>query len=139
MNDNDVNENYEMLDNIKRMFLMQGSTIYIKSNQEAIEFLNYISEYLSVKFDGKDIIYKILEYTDGSGQVQHMNVSQSRLDKDVMVMVALTLTTNEDEEPYDLLSENGVLAYVYNVTAPDLSELGYTFYKKRNDKVVRIG
>lgn len=34
---------------------------------------------------------------------------------------------------------NGLLSWVENIDAPDCSELGYTYFEKKNGKIVRIG
>lgn len=52
-----------------------------------------------------------------------------------MPLLGITLETNEDEEPYDLNSENGVYGYVWNLDDDWCSEYGYSFYE--NNK--RVG
>lgn len=58
------------------------------------------------------------------------------------VQVTLVLDTPElpVKNETDLTAEHGVLAFVYNATYPDFSELGFVFLAKKSDgRIHRIG
>ena len=55
-----------------------------------------------------------------------------------MRLIAITMTTAGAKQ-CRLTSATGAFSFVYNVDNPEFSELGYTFYKKLGDSVIRIG
>lgn len=56
-------------------------------------------------------------------------------------MVTITFGLDDENDPWhEDLENNWIFSYVYNVTCPDLSEFGDTFYEKRSDNFYhRIG
>lgn len=56
-----------------------------------------------------------------------------------MVLITLVKDDSVKTVPWDLLTRDGVLAYVFNVSQPDFSELGYVFFTYRNGFIRRIG
>lgn len=80
---------------------------------------------------GKDIIAKCNEYNSEGTPVSYLSIDPTRF--------GLLFTLVRDEEN-DILNEHGTLAYVYNVDAPDCSELGYVFYTDAQQGLIkRIG
>lgn len=54
-------------------------------------------------------------------------------------MQCLTLIFKDEGKPFNIEDENGVFCYCYNLTYPDCSELGYSFFKREHGKLHRIG
>ena len=84
-----------------------------------------------------EIITNSTEYISGDYEFKHVNMWQHPYSDDVMI--AVLMSTHEDTEPYDILSENGVFGYVYNLDAPYCSELGYSYYRQDGAYIKRIG
>jgi hypothetical protein len=114
--------------------LMMGFTIALTSIHQWEFTMNYIKKVLDLDYD-TDLVYKGMTKYLREFTIHHMNLSVL----DGMKMITTTISTDEDTEPYNLLSENGVFGYVYNEACPDFSELGYSYYKKKGAKVVRVG
>jgi hypothetical protein len=85
----------------------------------------------------KEIIADSTQYISGEYEVHHLNLWQHPVIDDLMITI--TMTTEEDEDEYDLLSIDGVFGYVYNLDAPYCSELGYSFYREEENVIRRIG
>lgn len=57
-----------------------------------------------------------------------------------MKMITFTLDNEEEEFPERLDTPDGVFSYVYNITCPEFSELGYSFFReKANNMYHRVG
>lgn len=57
-----------------------------------------------------------------------------------MNVITFTLDNEEEEFPKRLDTPEGVFSYVYNITCPECSELGYTFYEEKvNNMYHRVG
>mgnify|MGYP001404329474 CR=1 FL=1 len=122
---------------------MMGIVMPVINNKEAIEITDYILKTLvatkqtSIEDSGTEILdNQINRY--GKNQVRHIVVNTIH----DMVMITYTLEGDGDEEPFpeDLTTQDGVFSYVLNLTVPMFSELGYTFYEKRQGgNYYRIG
>lgn len=118
---------------------MMGTVIQIHHESDLIYILDYISKTLdsTIKqsFNAKEVVNNAFKYCKNP-VVHHLCVNTI----EDMLVITLTMTTDEDDEEYNLLSSQGVFSYVYNVTCPDFSELGYTFFaKKESGRVRRVG
>lgn len=109
----------------KAEIALQGDAVEINSNEEAIDILDEIAEILEKDFTGAGVFKEAVKYCRGA-EIKYLLVNTY----EDMILISLPMTTDEDEEPFDILSELGVFGYVYNVTYSDLSELGYSFYKE---------
>ena len=99
------------------------------------EFNNFYSEINSEKpyFTEQELIDKIAMLKNGYGNPKPHHLDFSRTE--FGLLLGITLETDEDEEPYDLNSENGVFTYVWNITDDWCSEYGYCFFENN----IRIG
>jgi len=104
----------------------------VDSNEEAIYIAGYIAKTLNHKVSGLEIFNEATHYTKGA-KIQYVNVSTL----EDMVLLALPMITDEDEDEFDITSEYGVFSYVYNFDAPQCSELGYVFFTKKSGRLVR--
>jgi hypothetical protein len=71
------------------------------------------------------------KYNSTQAKVSHFSVNSTQF--------GVLLTMVRDSEMTDLCDEDGVLAYVFNMDAPDCSELGYVFFENKNGKIHRVG
>ena len=103
--------------------------------KEVLTELNYQCKSLNQGelFTEDELNEKIEKLKNGScnPQVKHVGIVTTEFGD----LINITLSTDEDEEPYDLNSEDGVFGYVWNLSDDWCSEYGYAFYQ--ND--VRIG
>lgn len=118
----------------KAEIALMGYVVEINTNEEAIDVLDEIAELLEEDFSGVKIFKEATKYCNGA-EIEYLSVN---IISD-MLLIALPMTTDEDTEPFDILSKYGAFGYVYNATAPDCSELGYSYYENRNNEIVRVG
>jgi len=105
--------------------------IPINSNEEAVEVIDGIARRLKKSFTGKEIVELATKYTEGT--IKYLSVDEY----EGMTLISLPLET--DEEPCYITNNSAVLSYVYNVTVPELSELGYCLFKEYDGEIVRVG
>lgn len=115
---------------------MMGKTIPVESNEEAVVMTDYILKtiwssfpHLENKTSGEEVINDgVNRY--GTNKIKY--ITTSRLLGEFLV---ITYALDDGEEPFpeDLATDEGVLCYVYNINAPELSELGYCFFQKKSD------
>lgn len=121
--------------NARAEAVLMGMPKKVANNDEAIEMIDYILKVMGDNLNtGSQVFNDATQYSKNA-QAQHLCCNTIC----GMRMLAITLTTDDDEEPYNLTNENGVLAYVYNFDATYCSELGYVFFQKQNGRVHRIG
>lgn len=113
---------------------LNGYTVPINTNEEAIDVLDEIAELLEEDFTGAEIFKEAIRYCRDA-EIEYLSV----MIYEDMILIGLPMTTDEDEEPFNILSEQGVFGYVYNVTCPECSELGYSFYVEFEGELVRVG
>ena len=116
--------------------LMMGITKDVSTlTPEEVEYvIDYVLKTLGSEATAQEVLAGSVKYCQNA-VIHHLNVSTT-MD---MRMIAITMSTDEDEEPYDLLSKYGVFSYVYNIDAPFCSELGYTFFQKTGSRIRRVG
>ena len=117
--------------------LMMGITKDVSTlTPEEVEFMiDYVLKTLGSEATAQEVLAGSVKYCKNP-VIHHLNVSTT-MD---MRMIAIMMSTDEDEEPYDILSRDGVFSYVYNIDAPFCSELGYTFYRKNPaGRIRRVG
>lgn len=95
---------------------------------------NEVSRLKDIDIEVQDIMDTLNYKTNFDLMVKYMCCSV------VQGFPMITYILESPDEPInDLEDQYGVLAYVYNIEAPQFSESGYTFYKKQNDYYRRIG
>ena len=118
--------------------IMMGYTLTVENDVQAEYLISYILRTLGMKENGKKVLEKARQHTTGA-EVKY--ISTSRLDD--MVLITIPLETAEDrvnpKHKFNLLDPEGVFCYCYNTTCPDFSELGYSYFQKKDGRVWRIG
>lgn len=51
----------------------------------------------------------------------------------------ITITLKTPDEEFDILNENGVFSYAYNIDCPIYSDLGYSYFKRIGNDIVNVG
>ena len=119
----------------KAEMILMGCAQRIEGEGELRVMLDYFKSPLNVQYNTDEIIRKSVRYCKNP-RFKSLSVNMIC----GMRMIAIGLETDEDEETFDLLNEYGVFGYVYNIDAPDCSELGYSFYQKdANNFIRRVG
>lgn len=118
----------------KAEMIMMGAMQPVSSEQEVKDILDYIATTLKMSFTGEEVVKLATRYTKNA-EFKYIHIGTM----DDMIVIALPMTTDEDEEPFDIVSEYGAFSYVYNATYPDLSELGYCFFGRKNGRLTRLG
>ena len=119
---------------LKAFTALTGSLVSC-NNEEAKDLLDAIKVIQGFNFDSEEIIRKALRYCI-KGTIQYLIVNTVMGD----VHISLIIGTPEHPVPEDLATEEGVFAYVYNVSYDYDSELGYVFLKKsESGSYKRIG
>ena len=118
----------------KAEMILMGCVQRIEGEGELRVMLDYFKSPLNVKYDTDEIIRKSIRFCKNP-KFKSLSVNMIC----GMRMIAIGLETDEDE-PFDLLSPYGAFGYVYNIDAPDCSELGYSFYQNdANNFIRRVG
>lgn len=125
--------------NAKAEMALMGATVVCDNNAQADYILNYIFNVLDHKDTTPEkVIEEAFKYSKGDvKRIRHLVVNTL---VDGQVCIAMTLTTSKEEEKYyKLVDPQGTFAYVYNLTTPIFSELGYCFFKDVGGLVKRVG
>lgn len=117
-----------------------GFVVPIESEEHVKHVLAYILRIIHLDkkdYDAKSAAEEVFNdaHEFCETPISHISINRWAIGGDKMTMITLV----EDDQMQSLTDEDGVLAYVYNVSAPDLSELGYVFFKKDNGRIHRIG
>lgn len=110
---------------LKAYTALTGSLVAASNNEEARELLEAIKNIQGYDYEPEAVIKKALKYCP-DGTIQYVIVNTVMED----VHVSLVIGTAEIPVPEDLATEEGVFAYVYNVSYDYDSELGYIFLRK---------
>ena len=102
---------------------VQAMTDYI------ITVLRASNEYLD---EEKDILSKINQYSEQGRELQVKYLVCNTIMGEFNCITFL-LDDDGEPEPLDLANHEDVFCYVYNVTDPMLSELGYCYFEKKQD------
>lgn len=117
----------------KAEIIMMGEMCPVASEEEAKFILNYIMSTLAALYDdittSGDTVFEMAHaYT--KAEIKYIHIGKFILGG-VETMTFITMPMqNKDEKPINLIDPDGVFSYVYNVSHPDLSELGYSFFSK---------
>ena len=104
-------------------------------NEDDLKFiLEYAKKVLNATYKVDEVLKDAVEFlTDG---YEFKTVVFNKVND--MRLITMTIKTPADEE-FNLLSEYGVFGYVHNIDYPIYSELGYSYFKRIGNDVVRIG
>lgn len=116
--------------------ILMGLMQPVEDNAEAEFICDYICTVLrELDTTGEEILKLATQYAKGA-TVKYIHIG--RIQGFKMLTLVLKPKTSKAKE-IKLESRNGVFSYVYNFDAPDLSELGYTFFRKTPKGFSRIG
>jgi hypothetical protein len=118
----------------KAEVMMMGATVPVESADEAAGILHYLKDHFNSmgmeregKFSPEIVIDSAESKYAGSRRRTITHIGVAKILKEFWTAhFALDCHDDEDE---DILSENGKLCWVENLSAPDLSELGMCGFK----------
>ena len=118
--------------------ILMGLMQPITDNGEAEVIIDYILGVIEIEdTTGAEIMKLALRYVKNGADVRFIHVGRI---SGFRMMTLVLQDKKSKAKTVNLLSNNGVFSYVYNFDAPDLSELGYTFFQKDyNGKIHRMG
>jgi hypothetical protein len=115
--------------------MMWGVVIPVQSKEHLEFMVHYVIKTLKGEDSANALTPDCMEgwdkYNSTNTPVSHFSVNSTQF--------GVLLTLVRDGEMKSLTDEDGVLAYVYNMDAPDCSELGYVFFENKNGKIHRVG
>lgn len=110
---------------LKAMTALTGKLVACFDNEEAKAIVQAMKEMQDFEYDSDEVIKKALKYCP-DGTIKYLIVNRVMED----IHISLVIGTDEIPVPEDLATEEGVFAYVYNVSYDLDSELGYIFLEK---------
>ena len=105
---------------------LMGITVMTDSNEEGLEVIKYMCNVLGAECD-----------LNWFKETYHIRAVVANTVQD-MRMVTVALETDEDNGKFNLLDEDGCFCYVMNLDVDYFSELGYSYFAKRNGVIRRI-
>lgn len=123
--------------NAKAEVLMMHGTggIPINDNEEVPYILNYMFKTLEIDTTGEEVVKEATKFIKEEYYFRFLHLCTTEFGR----MITIAIEVPSEDENFDVVSEDGVFCYVYNMDAPDCSELGYCFFKTMNNRTVRIG
>lgn len=113
--------------------ILSGNVVEVSDTEEALLIFREALFMMGVEYALQDISGKLNDCTQS--EVKYMVANT--VDGDIHIAFLLK---DEGEDMPELDTQEGVFAYVCNVSCPYNSEFGYVFFEKRNDeKYHRIG
>lgn len=126
----------------KAEIAMMGRTQFFSNDDEVFFVVDYIIGTLHAShiFDTEVTATKVLEsayrYCDRKKQISSVVVN---IILGEMICITLPMSSRLVSPAGNMLRD-GVLTYVYNLTAPECSELGYSYFEKKSDQFIhRVG
>lgn len=122
---------------------MMGSVIRVWSPEDAVYMCGYIARTICEMDDEQAVVYgkyiydSAMKYNTNGTPIQFITTSRAEFGNLITLVRDETLKDLDHLE--SLTTPDGVLAYVYNTTYPDCSELGYVFFGNKHGRIVRIG
>lgn len=110
---------------LKAYIALKGRLVASSNNAETKDILQAIKRFMDASFEPEEVIRKALQFST-NGKIQYLIVNTVMED----VHISLVIGTPEHPVPEDLATDEGVFAYVYNVSCDYCSELGYIFLEK---------
>lgn len=119
--------------------MMMGHTLPVDSVEHLTHLVAYVyghlfklEDFAEAKEQAKMIIEKATTWCNSNNTpISHVTVNRT--------VFGTMLTFVRDEEMESLTSQDGVLTYVYNLDAPDCSELGYAYFEQEGIMIRRVG
>lgn len=108
---------------------LMGFTIPVENEEHCKHLIDYVLKVLESSANAEEVFKEAHKYNSENTPISHFAISGTQF--------GTLMTFVRDEEMTDITTDDGVLAYVYNLDCPDCSELGYVFFKNRNGKLVR--
>lgn len=116
---------------------LMGRVVQVLDRENMEYVIDYIADVLKCPTHlGEDIYKKATRYTDLKKTVP-VGISCSTLFRGEMRVINIVF--KDKGKSLKLDDPDGVLCYVYNFDAPDLSELGYCFFERNGNAYHRIG
>lgn len=113
--------------------ILRGNVVEIPDTEEALLTFEEVLLMLGNEYDFSDVSDKLNNKTKATVKYMVANTVYGE------IQISFLLK-NEGVDMPKLDTEDGVFAYVCNVSCPYDSEFGYVFFEKRNDgKYHRIG
>jgi hypothetical protein len=114
----------------KAELALMGVVITPENNDEAVEIIDYIMTVLKNKsITGQEILTNAFQYSHDpkSKQTAH-GLSVNTIGFHFKCITVI------EENPKNLETDNGVLCWVENLTAPECSELSYCFFERHSTR-----
>lgn len=122
--------------NAKAELALMGRVVQVLDRENMEYVIDYIADTLKFHTQlGEDIYNKATRYTDPKKTVP-VGISCSTLLGEFRVM---NIVFKDKGKSFKLDDPDGVLCYVHNFDALDLSELGYCFFERNGNTYHRIG
>ena len=118
----------------KAEMILMGFTLSVENNEEAKYIIDYILKVMNSSETADTVIEKASKHCKDM-EIKAINTSTVMGDSHL----AFAIKTSEDEYEFNLVDEDGTFCFVYNISNPELSELGYCFFENQHGKVRRIG
>ena len=116
------------------MAALRGIVIPIPLGDAGARIIDAIPDLSGVDLpDGAERIEDALRYSDRTTRVSFIVVNTVMQEEEVHLTMVLDSAQYPVRTDAQLCDSAGVLAYVYNATYPDLSELGYVGFEKGAD------
>ena len=123
--------------NAKAELALMGRVVQILDRENMEYVLDYIAKVLNcTEMTGAEIYAEATKYTDPK-ETEPVGLSCSTLFGGEMRVVNIIF--KDKGKSLKLDDPDGVLCYVHNFDAPDLSELGYCFFERQGSTYHRIG
>ena len=120
------------LEDLMDLALSTGNLHPVQSNEDAIKCFDYVLRQNNSKATGAEVLALATQY-DRKAQIQGFSVSTLMQQFRVLNIVF----KSKSGKDVKLTNANGnykdVFAYVYNMDAPDLSELGSIYFEQRKN------
>lgn len=126
----------------KAEMMMMGITQMVEDCEEAHKITAYIVRTIldlnneKAKDKAQEVMNNCFKYLSDEADVRGMVVNTIM---GSMVCITYIIDDGEEGVPNDLATPYGVFSHVENLTCPDCSELGYTFFEKKSDGYHRVG
>ena len=116
---------YPVIYDSKAMAALMGKVVPVSSNEEVVNVLMAMRVLQGYEFNEHKILELALQYCS-DGTAKYIVVNRVMDD----IHISILLESPDYPLPEDLDTEEGVFAYVYNVSYELDSELGYIFFNK---------
>lgn len=109
----------------KAELAMIGLVVQCDNENECVYMTDYILKTLGKETLGRDILTDYIN-RHGNFNVKYLVVNH----QEDMNMITYLLDSEKESVPEDITTNDGVFCYVYNISIPYYSELGYSFFER---------